>query len=184
MSMDRKVATSLRDHWGLFLAEGIVLLVLGMAAVALPLIALALAIFLGWLLVVTGLVDLLTTLGMRHAPGFWSSLLSAVAALGAGFLVIGWPVDAGLKLSQVLVFFFAIEGIACILFALEHKRAMSGRWAWMLASGVVDLALSCLVLAGYQGTAGRMTGVLVGISMVCGGVALVAMALDARAIQP
>jgi uncharacterized membrane protein HdeD (DUF308 family) len=183
MSLDRTVATSLRDHWGLFLAEGIVLLVLGAGAVALPVIALALAVFLGWLLIVTGLVGLFTTLGMRHAPGFWSSLLSVAAALGAGFLLIGWPLPVELSLSGVLVFFFAVEGIACILFAVEHKRAMSGRWVWMLACGLVDLGLGGLVLAGDAGTSGRMTGVLVGISMVFGGVSLVAMGLDARAIK-
>ena len=187
MSLDRKVARSLREQWGLFLAEGVVLLVLGAAAIILPPIALALALFLGWLLVVTGLVGLFTTLCMRRAPGFWASLGSALAAIVAGFLLIDWPVSVALSLSLVLVAFFAIEGIASIIFALEHKRAMSGWWSTMLASGIVDLALSGIILADFPGiapgAAGWVIGLLVGISMVFGGVSLVAMALDARAIK-
>src|SRR5689334_13549663 len=65
MPVDRKVTRSLREQWGLFLVEGVVLLVLGLAAVLLPPIALALALFLGWILAIAGLVGLFTTLLMR-----------------------------------------------------------------------------------------------------------------------
>jgi uncharacterized membrane protein HdeD (DUF308 family) len=188
MSLDRRVARSLREQWGLFLAEGVVLLVLGLAAIVLPPIALALALFLGWLLVIIGLVGLFTTVSMRRAPGFWPSLVSALAAIVAGFLLTGWPVKVASALPLVLGIFFAVEGIASIVFALAHKRAMSGRWSSMAASGIVDLALSGIILADLPGiapgTAGWVIGLLVGISMVFGGVSLIAMALDARAIRP
>jgi uncharacterized membrane protein HdeD (DUF308 family) len=188
MSLDRTVARSLREQWGLFLVEGVVLLVLGAAAILLPPIALALALFLGWLLLVTGLVGLVMTLFMRRAPGFWASLVSALAAIVAGFLLIGWPLDVAPSLSLVLAIFFAVEGIATIIFALEHKRAMSGRWSSMLASGIVDLVLSGIILTDFPGiapgSAGWVIGLLVGISMVFGGASLIAMALDARAIKP
>ena len=187
MSLDRRVARSLREQWGLFLAEGVVLLVLGAAALLLPLIALALALFLGWLLVITGLVGLFTTLCMYRAPGLWSSLLSALAAIVAGFLMIGWPLDLGAPLRLVLGVFYAVEGIASIIFAIDHKRAMSGRWSTMVASGIVDLAICAIILADFPGiapgSAARVVGMLVGISMVFGGISLIAMALDARAIR-
>src|SRR5690242_3129166 len=76
--LPRRFLTSLRDHWVLFLVEGIVLVVLGLAAIMLPVVAtLALAIFLGWLFLISGIVGLITTFMMRNAPGFWWSLLSA-----------------------------------------------------------------------------------------------------------
>ena len=88
MPMDRKGARSLREQWGLFLVEGVVLLVLGLAAIVLPPIALALALFLGWILAIAGLVGLLTTLLMHAAPGFPASLVSVftdfVALVAAG----------------------------------------------------------------------------------------------------
>lgn len=80
--------------------------------------------------------------------------------------------------------FFVIEGVASIMFALEHKRELSGRWGWMLASGIIDLILAAVILAGLPGTAAWAIGLLVGINMVFGGWALIAMALHAREIDP
>jgi uncharacterized membrane protein HdeD (DUF308 family) len=66
------------------------------------------------------------------------------------------------------------------MFALDHKRQLSGRWGWMLASGVVDIILGGLIFAGLPSTAAWAIGLLVGINMVFGGVALTLMALHAR----
>jgi uncharacterized membrane protein HdeD (DUF308 family) len=82
----------------------------------------------------------------------------------------------------VLIAFFVIEGVASIMFALEHRRELSGRWGWMLASGIIDLILATIILAGLPGTAAWAIGLLVGTNMVFGGTALIAMALHAREI--
>jgi uncharacterized membrane protein HdeD (DUF308 family) len=66
------------------------------------------------------------------------------------------------------------------MFALDHKRELSGRWGWMLVSGVIDLGLSVMILAGLPATAAWAIGLLVGINMMFGGTALIAMALHAR----
>ena len=66
------------------------------------------------------------------------------------------------------------------MFALEHKRELSGRWGWMLMSGIVDLVLAVMIFAGLPSTAVWAIGLLVGINMVFGGIALIAMALHAR----
>ena len=54
-----------------FLTEGASLVIFGAVAVLLPPLAgLAAVILLGWLLMATGLMSLITTLRDRHAPGF------------------------------------------------------------------------------------------------------------------
>jgi uncharacterized membrane protein HdeD (DUF308 family) len=70
------------------------------------------------------------------------------------------------------------------MFALEHKRELSGRWGWMLASGIIDLILAAVILAGLPGTAAWALGLLVGINLVFGGTALIGMALHAREADP
>ena len=189
MSMDRPdadrlrsaVSSSIQEHWVLFLIEGIILVILGLAAIIVPPIAtLAVAIFLGWLFLVSGIVGLVTTFWMRQAPGFWWSLLSAVLAIVVGIVLVGWPVSGAISLTLVLIVFFIIEGVASIMFALEHRRELSGRWGWMLASGIVDLILAAIILAGLPLSAAWAIGLLVGINMVFGGSALIAMALHAR----
>jgi len=180
--LQRRVETSIREHWVLFLVEGIILLILGAAAIVIPPIAsLAITLFLGWLFLVSGVVGLITTLWMRNAPGFWWSLLSAGIGIAAGASLIAWPVNGVLSLTLVLIVFFLAEGIATIMFALDHRRELSGRWAWMLASGVVDLILAGIIIAGLPGTAAWAIGLLVGINMIFGGTALIAMALHAHA---
>jgi len=179
--LQRAAAATLHEHWVLFLIEGIVLLVLGIAAIIVPPIAtLAVAIFLGWLFLISGIVGLVTTIWMRNAPGFWWSLLSAVLGIIAGGILIAQPVTGAISLTLVLIAFFLIEGVASIMFALDHKRELSGRWGWMLASGIVDLLLSGIIFAGLPGTAAWAIGLLVGINMVFGSVALITMALHAR----
>jgi uncharacterized membrane protein HdeD (DUF308 family) len=179
------VGKALHDHWALFLVEGVVLLVLGATAVALPLLAtLALTIIIGWLFLVSGVMGIVTTFWMRHAPGFWWSLISAVLGIAVGLVLLASPVSGAFSLTLVLIVFFGIEGVVSIMFALDHKRELTGRWGWMLVSGIVDLVLSVMIFAGLPSTAAWAIGLLVGINMIFGGSALIAMALHARDNAP
>jgi uncharacterized membrane protein HdeD (DUF308 family) len=179
--IQRAVAKALHEHWKLYLIEGIVLVVLGVTAIVIPPLAtLTVTLLFGWLFLISGVLGLITSIMMRAAPGFWWSLASAVLGIVVGLLLLISPVQGAFSLTLLLIAFFAVEGVVSILFALEHKRELSGRWGWMLLSGIVDLVLSAIILAGLPGTAAWALGLLVGINMVFGGVALIAMALHAR----
>lgn len=180
-SVQRAVAGALHEHWVLFLVEGIVLIILGAFAVLLPPIAtLAVTFLFGWLFLTSGIVGLVTTFWMRNAPGFWWSLLSAVLGIVVGALLLARPLGGALSLTLVLIAFFIVEGAASIMFALDHRRELSGQWGWMLVSGIIDLALAMMIFAGLPSTAAWAVGLLVGINMIFGGAALIAMALHAR----
>ncbi len=176
------VARALQAHWRLFLIEGILLALLGVAAVGVPWFAtLAVEIVIGWLLLLSGVIGLISTFSMRHAPGFLWSLFSAVLGIVAGVVLLRWPLSGAISLTLILTVFLTIEGVLSILYALEHRRESSGRWGVMLASGAVDLILAAVIFAGMPGTAAWAIGLLVGVNLIFGGVALVAMALHARA---
>ena len=175
----------LRAHWVAYLIEGIVLVILGAAAILVPPVAtFVVAVFLGWLFLISGCLGLITTFWMRHAPGFWWSLLSAVLGIVVGLLLIARPVSGAISLTLVLIVFFIIEGVFSIMFALDHKRALSGRWGWLVLNGVVDLVLAAIIVAGLPGTAAWALGLLVGIDLMFGGMALITMALHARGTVP
>ena len=176
------VATSLHAHWGLFLIEGIVLLVLGIAAIVVPPLAtVAVAILIGWVVLLSGIVGLVMTLRARSAPGFGWSLFSALLGIAAGVVLLAWPLSGAFSLTVILTVFLTIEGIVSIMYALEHRRELTPRWGFMLASGLVDLILAGMIFAGLPATAAWAIGLLVGINLVFGGMALIAMALRARA---
>jgi len=177
----RAIVQSVRDHWVMFLIEGVILVVLGLLAIVVPVVAtIAVAIFLGWLFLISGIVGLITTFWARHAPGFWWALVSAVLAIAAGIVLLGWPISGAISLTLLLIVFFIIEGVASIMYAFEHKKELSGQWGWMLVSGIIDLILAAIIWAGLPGTAAWALGLLVGINMLFGGASLIAMALHAR----
>jgi uncharacterized membrane protein HdeD (DUF308 family) len=179
--MRRAVVSTIHEHWVLFLVEGIILLVLGAAAIIVPVIAtLAFTLFIGWLFLISGVVGLITTFWMRNAPGFWWSLLSGVVGIAAGIVLILWPISGTVSLTLVLIAFFLVEGIVTLMYAFEHRAQLSGRWGWMLASGIVDLILAGIIFAGLPETATWALGLLVGINLLFGGVAMIGMALAAR----
>ena len=172
---------SVRHHWVMFLVEGIVLVLLGAFAILAPQIAsLAATLFFGWILLLSGVVGLVATVRARHAPGFIWSLISALLGIAAGVILLGWPVRGMFSLTAVLIAFLLIEGVVSILYALEHRRGLSGSWGWMLASGVLDLVLGAILLAGLPGTALWALGLLIGINMIFGGWALIGMAVAGR----
>jgi uncharacterized membrane protein HdeD (DUF308 family) len=179
------VAASLRLHWRAFLIEGIVLLILGIFAILIPVVAtIAVEVFVGWVLLLSGVVGLISTVRMRGTPGFGWSLLSAVVAIAAGAVLLAWPLSGVLSLTLILTAFLTIEGVASIMMALSHRHGFSARWALLLVSGVIDLILAAMIFLGLPGTAAWAIGLLVGINMVFGGSTLISMALQARSLAP
>jgi uncharacterized membrane protein HdeD (DUF308 family) len=183
--MQAAVAASLHQHWGLFLTEGIVLLVLGIIAILLPPLAtLAVEIVIGWVLLLSGIVGLISSFKMRSAPGFWWSLFSALLGIVAGVVLLRWPLSGTISLTLILTIFLTLEGVASIMLAFTHSRGFSARWSLLLMSGLIDLILAGLIFFGLPGTAAWAIGLLVGINLVFGGIALISMALHARTTVP
>jgi uncharacterized membrane protein HdeD (DUF308 family) len=174
----RVLNIELHQHWALYLVEGVVLIVLGATALVLPPLAtLAVTVLLGWVLLVSGIVGLVTTFGMRSPGSFAWSLLSAVLAIAVGGLLLFNPMIASVMLTLTLLVFFLIEGGASIMFALDHRTEVSAsRWGWMLASGIFDLGLGGYIVMGLPAVPPGALGLLVGVNMVFGGAALIAMA--------
>ncbi len=175
------VARALHSLWQWLLVEGLVILVLGILAIVLPLVAgLAATVVLGWVLLAAGIVGLISSISARLAPGFGWALLSAILSIAAGVILL-WNPAAGLAtLTIVLVAFFAADGISNIVLAIAHRRQLSDRWEWLLVSGVLDLVLALVVILGLPGTLAWALGLLLGIDLVMGGASLVAMAMAAK----
>ncbi|OAF05663.1 hypothetical protein AYJ54_01810 [Bradyrhizobium centrolobii] len=175
------MSQAVKAHWKAFLFEGILLAVLGIAALILPpLASLAITIFLGWMFLISGIGGLIVTYWARNMPGFWWSLISAALAVLAGMILLARPMQAVLTLTIVLGAYFLAEGVATIMYALEHRRELNSRWSWLLISGLVDIAISFMVIAGLPSSAEWAIGILVGINLLFGGATLIGMALAAR----
>lgn len=177
--IQQAVAISMHRYWPLCLVEGIILVILGLAAIFVPR-TLAVEILFGSLFLISGITSLITTYLIRNAPGFWWSLVSAFLGIVAGILLLLSPRGV-LSLTLILIGFFVIEGVASIMFALDHRRRLVGHSGWMLTSGIIDLLLAAIILVGLPGSAEWALGLLVGTNLIFGGIALIAMALYGRA---
>jgi uncharacterized membrane protein HdeD (DUF308 family) len=175
------MSAAVKAHWKAFLFEGIVLAVLGLAAMIVPpLASLAVTIFLGWMFLINGVAGLIVTFWARQMPGFWWSLLSAALAVFAGLVLLARPMQGVLTLTIVVGAYFLAEGVATIMYALEHRKELSERWSWLLIGGLVDIVIAFLIITGLPGSAEWAIGLLVGINLLFGGATLIGMALAAR----
>ena len=179
--LQSQMRAAVREQWKAFLVEGILLVLLGLAAIIVPQLAsLAVTIFLGWLFLISGIAGLVLTFWTRQMPGFWWSLVSAVLAIAAGIILLARPVQGTLTLTIVVGAYFLAEGIATIMYALEHRRELYQRWSWLLVAGLMDILIAIIIVAGLPGSALWAIGLLVGINLLFGGASLIGMALAAR----
>jgi uncharacterized membrane protein HdeD (DUF308 family) len=158
--------------------EGVVLVLLGLVAAFVP-FGLGLALF-GWLFLIGGITGFISSLVMRRAIGFWWSLLSAALALGMGVAMFAMPELAIVGFPLLLMAFLILEGIVTVILALDHRRDLSGRWGWMLASGIVDLSLAVFIVIGFPATATWALGLILAVNLIFGGGAVIGMSLAAR----
>jgi uncharacterized membrane protein HdeD (DUF308 family) len=178
----RQLASTIQSHWKLFLAQGILMMVLGFLAVVEPNVAtVAVGIFVGWLFFIGGIFRAASVWHSRRMPGFAWSMLTAVLAIALGLILILRPLAGVLTLTMVLIAFFIVEGVASILVAIQHRQHLRS-WGWLLFSGIVDLLLAYLIWAGWPSSADWAVGLLVGVNMLFFGLSLVMTALAARAI--
>jgi uncharacterized membrane protein HdeD (DUF308 family) len=181
--MRSAMRATVRKHWMAFLIEGVLLAVLGLAAMIVPpLASLAVTIFIGWMFLIGGIAGLALTFWARAMPGFSWSLISAALALIAGIILLVQPVRGTYTLTLVIGVYFLAEGVATIMYALEHRRELSGRWAWLLIAGLVDIGIAFIIISGLPGSADWAIGLLVGINLVFGGASLIGMALAFREV--
>ena len=180
-ALESRMSAAVREHWKAFLIEGILLAILGLAAMIVPpLASLAVTIFLGWMFLISGVAGLALTFWARRMPGFWWSLISAVLAIVAGIILLARPVEGTLTLTIVVGAYFLAEGVTTIMYALEHRRELSARWSWLVVAGIMDILIAAIIIAGLPESALWAIGLLVGVNLLFGGATLIGVALAAR----
>lgn len=181
--MQGAISDALGAHWKLLLFQGVVLIVLGVLAVAVPGVAtVAVDIFIGWLFLISGIVGLVAMFSERNIPAFLWSLVTAALSAAAGILLIWKPVEGALTLTLVLTAFFVVEGVFQIVTSIAYREVMAGSWGWMLASGIADLALAAIIMLGWPATGIWTLGLLVGINLITSGWAIAMMAFAGRSV--
>jgi uncharacterized membrane protein HdeD (DUF308 family) len=165
------------------LATGILSIVAGLLAVAVPAIAsVTIALFIGWLLVFTGVTMGVAALRVESDTPRWLRLLNAALNLVVGLYVVLFPLDGTLTLTIVLAAWFFASGVLLVAAAWQIRGAPE---AWLMGlNGAFSLILGLLIAVDLPSSAGWAIGLLVGINFIFFGVrALIASALMKRLLE-
>jgi uncharacterized membrane protein HdeD (DUF308 family) len=168
-----------KRHSFWYLLQSVLMILGGILALVFPIVSsVAIVIFLGWLLIFSGILQAFNLIDVRHVPHFWLQLVSVVLSVLVGILFLRNPEAGLLTLTLLLIVFFMVEGISKIIFSLTIRPFPN--WGWVFASGVVGILLAFYLWANTPVTAIWLLGVLLGIELISEGAALGRMAWQAR----
>ena len=178
-AMREAMRETVRRHSLWYLVQSALMIVGGIIALLYPILSsFAMVLFLGWVLIISGIVQGISLIGSRNVPHFWLQLISVVLSVIIGVIFLRHPGAGLLTITLLLIVFFMVEGISKLIFALTIRPFPN--WGWVLASGIVGILLSFYLWASLPITAIWLLGVLLGIQLICEGAALGYLAWQAR----
>lgn len=177
-------AQELRHSRGWIVTFGCLFVLIGMIAIMYSVIAtLVSVIFLAGLLITGGVVEAAYVIRHREHSHVLLYLLEALLAIIVGALLLQSPARGAIVLTLLLAIYFLIAGVfritGAITLHLPHR-------AWLLASGIVNVALGIIVWGGWPVSGLWVLGVLIGINMIFSGWAriMLALAVKSRRVEP
>jgi len=176
--LEVQIPHELVQYWGWFLAFGIGLLLLGIAAVAGSVTAtVATMVFFGWLLLMASGIEIVQAVMVGKWAGFFYHLLAAILFGVTGVLLVTRPVISAEVATIFMAMFFMIGG----LFQLIGSFAIAvPGWGWLAADGIISFVLGVLVLAQWPASGLWVIGLFLGIDLIFYGCAWIALALGMR----
>jgi uncharacterized membrane protein HdeD (DUF308 family) len=170
----------LRSRWGWFLALGITLIVLGILALTfIPAATLSSVLFLGWLMMFSGMVEGIYAFRARRWGGVFLHIVGGVLGVLVGLLVITHPVAGALAWTMLFSAFFTVIGLFRLITA-THLRYRS--WGWAAFDGVVTLVLGVLLWAQWPVSAIWFLGFALGVALILRGLTMIMFALTLRTL--
>src|SRR6516225_8679246 len=177
--MREAMRQTVKRHSLWYLVQSALMICASILALVYPaLSSVAVVFFLGWLLIISGILQGISLIGARDVPHFWLQLVSVVLFLIVGVLFLRNPGESLLTLTLLLIVFFMVEGISKVIFSLTIRPFPN--WGWVLLSGIVGIVLAFYLWASIPVSAAWLLGVLLGIELICEGAAISHLAWQVR----
>ena len=168
-----------RTGWGWFLALGIAQLVLGVIA-WFDVIAFTIAgvIFIGALLVVAGVFQVIHAFMDREWGSFFLHLLMGILYVIGGFLLMDEPVQGSVIITIFVAVALIIGGILRIVMGVQHRH-MPG-WGLLIFGGVISLLVGIMLYMMLPWSGLWVVGTLIAIELIFHGVSWIQFGLTLR----
>src|SRR5262249_58506031 len=174
-----RAETQIAAHWIGYVVLGIVLVLVGMAAIAFPFLStIAAKIALGWIFVFSGVAIIVHAFSAGDWRGFfWNLLIGLLHLIVGGYLAL-LPLTGILTLTILIAALLIADGLLEVGMALR-LRPQEG-WGWILLSGLVAIAAGLLIALQLPNSSTWTIGLIVGIKMIFAGWAFITLALAAH----
>ena len=167
------------DHWGWFLGLGILLALAGAAAIAFPFFSTLAAKFaLGWVLLFTGVVNVVHAFGTWGWRAFALNLLVGLLFLAAGAYLAFFPLTGIMTITILLAALFIAEGYLELMMALRLQP--DAGWLWVLLSGLLAIGAGVMIGLGLPDSSTWVLGLLTGINLLASGLSFIFLAVSGR----
>jgi len=152
---------------------GLVMVLLGLAAIFFPMVAtLAATVLVGWLLLLFGLFALFGAFSIHGTGPFFAALLLGLLAFAAGFFLLFSPLAGAVALTLLAGITFLMQGAFELVFAFEMRPV--GGWIGMALSGIASVVVALIIIAGWPGISLIVLGILLGVNFLTTGLAYLA----------
>src|SRR5438270_8209542 len=170
----------IRPRWGWLLAIGILMVILGAVALfIMPAATIGTALVLGWLLVISGVIELIHAFRVRRWGGLFLHLLGGLLGVFVGFLIVTHPVAGAVAWTLLFASFFTVIGLFRLIAATRLKFP---NWGWAAFDGAVTLLLGILLWADWPWSGFWFLGLSIGIALLLRGWSHVMIALALRSL--
>lgn len=151
---------------------GILLLLLGIAAIALPFLApLSIAKLFTWIFIISGIVKIIYAIRSRNAGEFWVKLLDGILDLLLGILLATNLLVSILSLTLLVGIFIFISGVLAVIWAFKLRPASN--WGWLLSSGTIRIILGIIIWSQWPSNSEWLIGLFVGLAFLVTGISLI-----------
>lgn len=168
-----------QESVGWALAFSVLLILLGLAALALPLAAgIAVTALIAWLLLFGGVAHLVFAFHVRGAGAHLWEALVGVAYLVAGVFLFLHPLAGLVSLTLFLGAYLFVKGVLEVVTYIATRGLAGG--IWLLLDGVISVLLALMIWAHLPYAATWAVGTLLGIAILFSGISRLALSLAAR----
>ena len=173
------VRDTIRKRSLFYLVQGGVMVLAGIVALVIPaFMSAGLLSLLGWLLILSGIVQVVSLIGATQVPYFWLQLITVVLEVVVGYLLVSNPTAGLVAVTSLMLVLFLVDGFARLVFALMIRPMED--WLWVLGSGLVAVACAAILLANLPEAASWLLGFLLGVHLISAGGALGLLAWNLR----
>ncbi|BAY32145.1 hypothetical protein NIES2107_40310 [Nostoc carneum NIES-2107] len=167
--MTANVSSDINKSDNKSLLTGILLIVLGVIAIAVPTVSTIFAeTWVAVILASAGFAKLFYAYNTRQSGGFLWKLLLGVLYIATGIMLLIYPSTGIFTLTLLLGSFLLTEGVFELILAFKLRPQQN--WTWVLGDGIITLVLGAMIWFQWPFDAPWVIGTLLGVSILFTGV--------------